>query len=253
MAITPPTPAARKDKGKQPERQDIVMASRPGSDVAANPPDSPKANTGSSPVLTGSLSKSTLAELEKLFEKIAELIADTLEITELPAEHISKFLGKRLGLSVRGSTSWNGYQTYFTAHMQEELKGIGAEEEYNSASSAQKPVIIARAHAAFKARHNSADEWLTILKAWDDLKTVEKGCGGQTIGTRENKFDAMNRKIIAFVSALIFNEDSVFDHEPHSFPVRRFKTAGVTYMLLAALKKPMSTLPACHQRPSVMV
>lgn len=209
MAITPPTPAAPKSKGKQPEQSDGATVSQPSGETPADSPDTPPKNTGSSPGSTGSLSKSAQAELEKLFHKIGELIAEASENTQLPADRITKFLGKRLGLTVRGSTSWNDYQTYFSANMNKELQGIGAEEEYANATAAQKPAIIARAHAAFKTKHQENDEWQTILQVWDTLKTVKKGCAGQTIGTRGNLFDAMNRKVAAFVSVFVLNEDPI--------------------------------------------
>lgn len=201
MALIPPTPVDRKGKGKQQET-DVPMhiPSSPDinnaiSDTGSNFPDS-----SSSPSSTGALSKSNITYLDGLWPRIEQQIADASETTGLPSERISKLLGKRLGLNVRGSTLWNSYQSFFTDHMVQELERINANAEYASATSAQKPAIVSRAQAAFKAEYEKDEEWVDILTTWDALQVVSKGCKGQSYNTRESKFDAMNHRVNSYVS-----------------------------------------------------
>lgn len=202
MAIIPPTPADPKGKGKQQEADTpIPIHSHPiidgtvGDTVGDTGPKTPCSDTS-----TGAISKSNKDHLDELWPKIEQDIANAAEFTGLPADRIARLLGKRLGLNVRGSTLWNSYQSYFAGNVTPELQRIGAQAEYDNATSAEKPAIVSRAQAAFKAYHEKDEEWMDILQTWDTIQTVKKGCKGQSYTTREARFDAMNHKLHSFVS-----------------------------------------------------
>lgn len=236
MAVIPPTPADTKGKGKErarepeesgssthlhippysighpsipsyPVQAHATPAPHVSSDadahISENRPKSsgsPTESSGSSSPAAGNLSKKVLAILDHLFQQTEALVMEAADTTGFSADRVTKLLGKRLGIKMRGSgTTWNGYQNFFKAHMQQELQRIGAEEEYASASSAQKRGIVSRAHDAFKASFDGENEWVDVLKVWEELNVVSTGCIEQTYGSRESKFASVNREIEAIV------------------------------------------------------
>lgn len=245
MTVIPPTPADLKGKGKQRETDVPPIHSNPDIDGTVS-------DSGSKPSSpsTGAISKSNLAHLDELWPKIEQAIANASETTGLPADRIAKLLGRRLGLNVRGSTLWNSYQSFFADHIAQELERIGAQAEYDNATSAQKPAIVSRAQAAFKADHEKDAQWVDILQTWDTYQTVKKGCKGQSYTTREAKFDAMNTKVISYVSYFSIHQRAHADHRLFSrSKARRFKTASVTYLPHAALSKMIFAFRICHLGP----
>lgn len=245
MTVIPPTPADLKGKGKQRETDVPPIHSNPDIDGTVS-------DSGSKPSSpsTGAISKSNLAHLDELWPKIEQSIANASETTGLPADRITKLLGRRLGLNVRGSTLWNSYQSFFADHIAQELERIGAQAEYDNATSAQKPAIVSRAQAAFKADHEKDAQWVDILQTWDTYQTVKKGCKGQSYTTREAKFDAMNNKVISYVSYFSIHQRAHADHRLFSrSKARRFKTASVTYLPHAALSKMIFAFRICHLGP----
>lgn len=173
------------------------------SERAPKTSDSPTESTGSSPPAAGSLSRKVTAILDHLYQQTDVLLIEAADAAGFSVDRVAKLLGKRLGVKMRGSgTTWNSYQNFFAAHMAEELQRIDAEEEYASASSAQKPGIVSRAQDAFKSSFDDEKKWIDVLKLWEELNVVSTGCMEQTYGSREAKFDSINREIDAIVCIL---------------------------------------------------
>lgn len=164
---------------------------------------SPTSSTGGSSPSSGSLSKSAITALELFYEQVEKFLIEAAYGAGLSPERVTKLLGKRLGIKSRGSaTTWNEYQNFFAAHMQQELRRINAEEEYACATSAQKPGIVSRAQDAFKASFRGESDWVEVLKVWEELNTVSNGCKEQTYSTRESAFSSTNREIKNIVGIL---------------------------------------------------
>lgn len=236
-----PTPSGEKKwKGKEPMREPEEPApsyqesyptpsdppSAPSYPISSNPPTvsshpgikthinntssdtsgSPTSSTGGSSPSAGSLSKSAIATLDHFYEHVEKLVIEAADGAGLSPDRVTKLMGKRLGIKVRGSvTTWNEYQNFFAAHMQQELQRINAEEEYAGATSAQKRGIVSRVQDAFKASFKGKSDWVEVLKVWEELNIVSTGCKEQTYNTRESAFASTNREIQAIVRILILH------------------------------------------------
>lgn len=162
--------------------------------------DSEETSAANSPGATGALSKTAQRVLGALYPQVEQLIVDTSVAAGIPVKRVSKLLAQRIVPTMHVSSgTWNGYQSFFTAHTEQELgrihKTLG---DYNSTPSPKKKELVLEAQEAFKEKYGEG--WKEIIQTWKELNVVTGACKGQSHGTWENEFNATNRQVVALVS-----------------------------------------------------